>query len=129
MLQKGVPFVGAPIQPSLRPSNLMALSPKRLAQDQRAVPDPYEQTIGFGAVVGIVGRNQAPGARHVFDNDGGIAGNMLAHVPPEGARREIIASARGKPHYKADGFAFVKLVGGCRSNSKRKQRDSDHASY
>ena len=104
---------GRPFGWSADPAELAAVEPhglitQRLAKDQRAVPDPYEQTIGLGAVIGIVGRNQATGPRHILDDDRGIAGNMLAHVAPHGARREIIASARGKPHDKADRLAFVK---------------------
>src|SRR5688572_19554224 len=85
---------------------------KGLTQDEGAIPDPDEQTIGLGAVKGIVRRNKAPGAGHVFNHDSGIAGNMLANVPPDGASREIIAPARRQSHDKADRLALVEVIGG-----------------
>src|SRR5262245_18057637 len=93
---------------------------QRLTEDIRAVPDPHEQAIGFGAVVGIVRRDQATGPGHILNHNGGISANVLAHMPPQGPCREIIASARSEPHHKANRFALLKLVSACRANSKRK---------
>jgi hypothetical protein len=102
---------------------------KRLTQDEGAIPDPDEQAIGFGAVKGIVRRNKAPGAGHVFYDDGGIAGNMLADVPPDGPSREIIASSRRQSHDKTDRLTLVEVIGRRSSRSHNNQNEARYHSY
>ena len=92
---------------------------KGLAQDQGTIPDPYKQAIRFGAVEGVVRGNRAPGAGHVFNDDGRIAGDMFPNVPPDGPSGEIIAPARRESHHKADGFALIEIIGRYRAGASK----------
>ena len=50
----------------------------------------------------MIGGDQAAGAGHVFDDDAGIAGNVLAHMARERAGVGVKTAAGGKTDDDSD---------------------------
>jgi hypothetical protein len=86
----------------------------RLQAEQRLDHRAHEDRADHGAVLGRdivdMGRQHvAGGARHVADDDGGVARKVLAQVPRNQARIEIVAAAGRRTDHDGDGFALVEL--------------------
>ena len=65
------------------------------------------EAVRLGDFVHMVGADQMAGARHVLDDNRGLAGNMLADMARNRARIGVEAAAGRGGDDDADGFAFV----------------------
>ena len=78
----------------------------------------------------MVTGDETAGARHVLDDDRGLAGYVLAQVAAEQAGVRVEAAARGQPHHDLDGLAVVERgplspgrVGDDEPDQAREQRE------
>ncbi|MBI2183272.1 MAG: hypothetical protein HYU31_21010 [Deltaproteobacteria bacterium] len=81
-----------------------------LLEEQPADVVADDETVRLGLQVHEIGVNDAAGAGHVLDDDGGVAGNMLAQVARDGARVGVETAARRERNDQADRLAFVEAV-------------------
>jgi hypothetical protein len=79
-----------------------------LVQNLKAVKITDSKAVGFSNLVGVVGRDDASCARHIFHNDRGIPRNMFAHVPRDCPRVGIEPAAGRKTDDDTDRFPFEK---------------------
>src|SRR5262245_11936052 len=89
------------------------------------------QSIRFGDVVHVIGRNEKAGPRHIFNDERWISRDVLPDVPGYRAGVGVVATAcRGTDDYP-DSLPFVEgVLGLCRGcEQKQNQRyGSDQAS-
>ena len=62
-----------------------------------------------GGIVKVIDRAQAAGTRHVLDDDGGIARDVLAQMGGDEAPVNVIAAARSIPDHQIDHLALVEI--------------------
>ena len=91
----------------LAPVELNAGFAQDMLEDQSADEMADGEAVRLGDFVDVIGGDQTAGAGHVFDDEGRIAGNMLAQVARDGARVGVVAAAGGAADDDADRFAFV----------------------
>src|SRR5439155_26313115 len=80
---------------------------EELVQDQLAVEVADNGAILGRDVVHVISSQDTSGARHVLDDDGGIAGDVLADVASDVARIGIISAAGRGADDDADRLATV----------------------
>ena len=68
--------------------------------------------VALGDIVEIIGDDQPGGARHVLDDDGGIAGDVPAVVIGQRAGGDVVAAGRRAGDRKLDGLAAIKVCDG-----------------
>src|SRR6185503_8959374 len=91
----------------LAPVELNTGFAQNMLEDQTADEMANDEAIRFGDFVDVVGGDQTAGAGHVFDDEGRIAGNMLAQVARDGARVGVVTAPGGAADDDADRFTFV----------------------
>ena len=64
---------------------------------------------GFATFVEVIGSDQTARAGHVFDADGGIAGNMFAHMAGDHARVDVVTAPGCQPNDDANIFSFEEI--------------------
>ena len=70
------------------------------------------ETVRFGDVVEIIGRDDRRGARHVLHEDRRIARNVLAVVAGQDPRPQIVAATGGRTDDDPDRLALVERASG-----------------
>jgi hypothetical protein len=83
------------------------------------------QPVGFGDFEEMVGRQQAPGARHIVDDDGRISWNMFAEMAGDKTSIRIVPASRRCPNDNSNCFSFVErrcAVGRLPSRSDENQQ-------
>ena len=65
----------------------------------------------LGDCVGVVGGDEPARPGHVLDNDFGLPGDILAHVPREQPGPPVVKPARRAADQYADGLAFIEVLG------------------
>src|SRR5918998_106623 len=78
-----------------------AFSLQLLDQRQRVGNEDFAAILSPPAI-NVVGRDRAPGAGHVLDQEARIAGNVLAEVVGNETPIEVIASSRSGAHDERD---------------------------
>jgi hypothetical protein len=57
----------------------------------------------------VIGSNQTARAGHIFDADGGIAGNMFAHMAGNHARVDVVTASGCQPNDDTNIFSFEEI--------------------
>src|SRR5262245_13479100 len=81
--------------------------PDHLIDDLVAMKVENRQPVGLGNLIYVIGRYQAGGAGHIFDDDRRVPGNLLAQVTGDQARIAVESAAGGETDNKPDGFSLV----------------------
>src|SRR5918993_1509659 len=85
---------------------------------------PNDRSIARSTVKNEIGRDQHGGSRHILNDSGWFAGNVLREVARDQPGVRIITSAGGSADDELDCFALVELLDGG-SSSRRDQRSRD----
>src|SRR6266536_1215043 len=87
---------------------------------------PDDRSVARSAVKDIVGRDQHSRSRHVLDDSGGFARNVLSEVARDKPGVRIIASTGGATDDELDGFTLVELLDrGSKRRRDQRYRDKD----
>ena len=127
---------GVPIQEKFARSNLTLLpsgdsSFKPRLERHVAGRHADHGAVTLGDIVEIIGDDQPGGARHVLDDDGGIAGDVPAVVIGQRAGGDVVAARRRAGDRKLDGLAAIKVrdrFGACRRHEQQhgpKERNAE----
>jgi hypothetical protein len=74
------------------------------------------ETIGFSDLVYVVGCYETAGAGHIFHDNGGLSGNVLAHMTGDSAGIGVEPAASRKTDNDPNRLAFVKVIRRCRAS-------------
>ena len=103
---------------------------QQLLQNQRSGPSTDGQPIRLGSVVKMVAKNDAAGAHHVVDDDGGISRNIFTDMARDQSGKTVKQSSRGIADDELDGLPLVKffaLSDGWRSTENHKRPEDGRA--
>src|SRR5919106_5479251 len=84
---------------------------------------PDDRAVARSAVEDVIRRDQHSRSRHILDDGGWFAGNVLSEVARDKPGVRIIASTGGTTDDELDGFALVELLD--RRSKRRDQRHRD----
>jgi hypothetical protein len=87
------------------------------------------KTVGLGYYEEMVCANQSPSAGHVVDDDGRVAGNILAEMAGDKASVSIVPTSRRGPNYDSDRFPLVErcgAMGELRTGADRKREKNEN---
>src|SRR5262245_23767970 len=105
---------------------LDALLSQSLAQQQAADEAAHGEPVGLGHPVQVIGEDQAAGARHVLDHDGGVAGNVTAHVAGERPGVGVEAAPGREADEDAHRLAPVEPLVAHALAAREADRDGEH---
>src|SRR5262245_22848460 len=85
-----------------------------------------EQDLGavlWSWTIEMVARDDPAGARHVFHDDGRVAGNVAGEMLADDTAVEVVAAARLRPHQDRNGLARVEFGDTLRGGGPGADRD------
>src|SRR5258706_8441463 len=90
--------------------------------DRRTGGEQGRQSVRLGLVVNIVSADDFAGARHVFDDEGWIAGYVARQMAHHQSSDDIAAAARSRSDDDTQSFALVERFGGENRRRDKKKR-------
>jgi hypothetical protein len=76
-------------------------------------------SVARSAVKDVIRRDQHSRSRHILDDHGGFAGNVLSEVARDQPGVRIVAATGGTTDDEVDGFALVELL----DRASKRRRD------
>ena len=98
----------------------------RIAQlgEQHATLDERDDgAVLRGAVVDLIGGDEAAGGRHVLHDDGRMAGDEAAEMPRRQSCQQVVAAADPRAGNEGDLFAGIERRLGCARGCRTRQRN------
>ena len=95
---------------------------EKLIDVNARINQPETQTVGFGDVIDMVGRDDGPGARHVLHHDSGIPRNVLAEILSYKASPVVLCPSNRVPHHNGDRLTLKKFLRSCLWNAGEKSK-------
>ena len=92
--------------------------------DQAGIEDGHGGAVLGRRHVEIAHRGQAAGARHVLDDDVGIAGDVADEMARQRSGIDVIAAARREADHDGEGLALVEIIGA--PMRRQRQRSDQH---
>ena len=125
-MQTLVSVVGVPSQEIFSRIEARAFLAGQRAKRCVACDDAHHRAVFRRGGIDVGGGGEAAGAGHVLRNDVGIAGQVLADMPRDGARPQVIAAAGAEADDHLYGLAGIVIrrgrLGGCGQRSPHQQR-------